>query len=500
MEATPTNTSTMPMPAMTQREIRKALLQNGHLPIPVQGKRPLLLNWQNVSPNEEMIDGWGEQGDNTGVLCKRTAALDIDFDDAAAVQIILDLFRNGFPGRVLERTGRAPKCAVPLHAPEPFKKTMRKFSAPDGRVHKIEVLGDGQQFVVAGTHPDTGTPYTWRDRDLSSTSLMELPVVREDDIHAFLELCAEELKATLGWLDVTGVPLGSPTSVGTDPDNVVQFAPIAERIEKMQYGGEFPINDTLLAYTGDQLREGVPCEDIIEDCVARTQKAYAEIPGDPQDRPIWDWTKMRHQIEAMVYGYIEKNHKDEPRIIETLPGGLLEKWRKIENLGGSPTFRKRRHWGVEDTGPADPLQTMDAPPTATVAEKIRRHSPANVLVPFRAFDIASLPRRRWLLDQHYMRGVVPSRQEWVVAVNRLIVLLKLSCWPQQSHCYASHPASVAAFGTMWRRQYGRTTPPRSCYLPALQFRHGRIRKLALPYHTTRVRITCGGGVHGREDR
>ena len=174
------------MPAMTQREIRQALLRNGHLPIPVQGKRPLLLNWQNLSPNEEMIDGWGEQGDNTGVLCKRTAALDIDFDDAAAVQIILDLFRKGFPGRVLERTGRAPKCAVPLYAPEPFKKTMRKFSAPDGRVHKIEVLGDGQQFVVAGTHPDTGTPYAWRDRDLASTSLMELPVVREGDIYAFL--------------------------------------------------------------------------------------------------------------------------------------------------------------------------------------------------------------------------------------------------------------------------------------------------------------------------
>jgi Bifunctional DNA primase/polymerase, N-terminal len=89
----------MPMPAMTQREIRKALLQNGHLPIPVQGKRPLLLNWQNLSPNEEMIDAWGEQGDNTGVLCKRTAALDIDFDDAAAVQIILDLFRKGFQQR-----------------------------------------------------------------------------------------------------------------------------------------------------------------------------------------------------------------------------------------------------------------------------------------------------------------------------------------------------------------------------------------------------------------
>jgi Bifunctional DNA primase/polymerase, N-terminal len=69
---------------MHQREIRLALLRNGHLPIPVQGKRPLLQNWQNLDPDEEMIARWGDQGDNTGVLCRRTAALDIDFDDAAA--------------------------------------------------------------------------------------------------------------------------------------------------------------------------------------------------------------------------------------------------------------------------------------------------------------------------------------------------------------------------------------------------------------------------------
>jgi hypothetical protein len=50
----------------------------------------------------------------------------------------------------------------------------------------------------------------------------------------------------------------------------------------------------------------------------------------------------------MVFGYIEKNYKEEPRLIETLPAGMLEKWRRIEKLGGSPAFRKRRHWGVED--------------------------------------------------------------------------------------------------------------------------------------------------------
>src|SRR6185437_11603216 len=116
--------------------------------------------------------------------------------------------------------------------------------------------------------------YTWRDRDLASTSLMELPVVRETDIHAFLDLCADELKARLGWLDVTGVAPESLMSGGTEPGNVVQFTPIAERIEKMRYGGEFPINDTLLAYSGDQLREGIPCEDVIKDCLTRARKVY----------------------------------------------------------------------------------------------------------------------------------------------------------------------------------------------------------------------------------
>jgi AAA domain/Bifunctional DNA primase/polymerase, N-terminal len=386
---------------MHQRQIRLALLRNGHLPIPVQGKRPLLQNWQNLEPDEEMIARWGDQGDNTGVLCKRTAALDVDFDDTAAVQIVLGVVRDRIHGLILERTGRAPKCAIPMYVPEPFKKVIRKFTAPDGRVHKIEFLCDGQQFVVAGTHPDTGSLYTWRDRDLMGTSLMELPVVRENDIEGLLQHCAEELNVKLGWIDISNV---APESSGVDPNNVVQFAPIAERIEKMQYGGEYPINDTLLAYSGEQLRNGVTCESVIKDCLARAQRAYDDIPGDPQERPIWDWTKMHQQIEAMVYGYVAKYHKDEPRIIETLPDWMLKKWREIEVRGGTPILQKRRFWGVEDSGPAEPIPDMEPPPAAP--EKPKRHKPANVLVPFKAFDVGSLPRRRWLLDQHFMRGVV----------------------------------------------------------------------------------------------
>ena len=39
---------------------------------------------------------------------------------------------------------------------------------------------------------------------------------------------------------------------------------------------------------------------------------------------------------------------------------MLKKWRAIEDVGGSPHFQKRRVWGVEDEGPAEPLPEMEA--------------------------------------------------------------------------------------------------------------------------------------------
>jgi hypothetical protein len=246
-----------------------------------------------------------------------------------------------------------------MQVPTPLKKAIRKLTAPDGKVHKIEFLCDGQQFVVSGTHPDTGQAYRWKDFDLTKIDVTHLPIATEAKVNAFLDRCVEELKAKMGWLDVS-----NGGSTGLAPNNVVQFTPpIAERVGKMQYGGEFPINDTLLAYSGDQLRNGVPCEDVIKDCLARAQRAHDDIPGDPQERPIWDWNKMRQQIEAMVYGYVKKYHREQPRIIEMLPNSMLEKWRAIEVAGGTPCFQKRRYWGVEDEGPAEPLPEMEPPPS-----------------------------------------------------------------------------------------------------------------------------------------
>jgi hypothetical protein len=380
-------------------EARLAMLANGYEPIPLNGKAPTLNSWQRITINEEVVRGWAGMGPNTGMRTANTPVLDSDILDPEGARIVGNTIRPLLDGKgkILERVGEYPKFAVPMRTDKLFRKIIRKVRDKDGKIHKIEVLGDGQQIAVAGIHPDTKEHFRWRGGfSPANTPRDELPTIDEDEICAVLDLCVDELKTQLGWSDAT------PTADTHNTEAI--YVRISERLEKMQYGGEFPINDTLLAYSGDQLRSGLACEDVITDCLARAQKAYDEILGDPQKRPIWDWTKMRHQIEAMVYGYIAKYHNDEPRIIETLPDLMLKKWREIESRGGLPALRKRRFWGVEDTGPAEPLPEMGSPPTAP--EKLKRHRPANVLVPFKAFDVASLPRRRWLLDQHYMRGVV----------------------------------------------------------------------------------------------
>ena len=53
----------------------------------------------------------------------------------------------------------ARSCFAPT---TPFTKILANVTAPNGgAAEKIEFLGDGQQIVVAGIHPDTKAPYRW---------------------------------------------------------------------------------------------------------------------------------------------------------------------------------------------------------------------------------------------------------------------------------------------------------------------------------------------------
>jgi hypothetical protein len=86
---------------------------------------------------------------------------------------------------------------------------------------------------------------------------------------------------------------------------------------------------------------------------------WEKIPDEHPDKAGWNWNTQRDQIADACYGFIKKECDNQPRVVETLPDWMLTKWREIEARGGTPFIRKRRFWGVEDKGPADPI--LDAP-------------------------------------------------------------------------------------------------------------------------------------------
>ena len=91
--------------------------------------------------------------------------IDIDIYNPEAAKAAEALVRERFErsGKVLVRVGNAPKCAIPFRTDKPFKKITANLIAPEGdpttpyrmRGQKIELLGDGQQVVAFGIHPDT---------------------------------------------------------------------------------------------------------------------------------------------------------------------------------------------------------------------------------------------------------------------------------------------------------------------------------------------------------
>ncbi len=178
---------------MTPTEDRLALRRNGYHPLPVEGKRPPLKGWEEkFNTNDEEIRFWSKTwcwAHNTGANAKFTPGLDIDILDLAAAEAVEALAREHFEerGNILVRIGLPPKRLIPLRTDEPFKKLRCEFISPNGDEHKIEVLGDGQQWVAYGIHPDTGKPYGWHGGELATTKREALPYVRLADMQKFLD-------------------------------------------------------------------------------------------------------------------------------------------------------------------------------------------------------------------------------------------------------------------------------------------------------------------------
>jgi hypothetical protein len=197
---------------MTQNitALRLRMRANGFSPLPLMGKVPAMEKWtEKLDCTEAEIRLWPKLwhfAHNTGVLAKFTPGLDIDILIEAAAKAVEDLAREFFEesGDIHIRFGLPPKRLIPLRTDEPFTKLRREFIpanglAPGEKPPAIEVLGDGQQYVVAGIHPDTHKPYGWFGGEITTIRREDLPYVRREDMIRFLDAATKLLVEDFGF-------------------------------------------------------------------------------------------------------------------------------------------------------------------------------------------------------------------------------------------------------------------------------------------------------------
>lgn len=183
---------------------RKRLLHAGYLPTPTIGKSAVVKGWADIVADDAMIDSWfGLFPDalNTGIITRNTPAVDIDVYDPDIADEIEDLLWDMIGARGMVRFGQPPKRAALFRTGVPFGKMATPvFTSPTQQRHRVEVLCDGQQIVVLGTHPGTNKPYSWHGGVPGDVTLADLPELTKAMAEQFITKAAALMREH-GWIE-----------------------------------------------------------------------------------------------------------------------------------------------------------------------------------------------------------------------------------------------------------------------------------------------------------
>ncbi len=143
------------------------LLSEGWPVIPVKGKQPAIKDWRKGVSASQL--GGFQPGLGVGLLAAKFPAADIDVRDEQCADAIEKCLLMEL-GMAPVRYGSKPKRLLMYRADKPFSKIKVFLSGPNGdkdslgKDFAIEFLGDGQQYVIHGQHPD-GFEYSWPNAD-----------------------------------------------------------------------------------------------------------------------------------------------------------------------------------------------------------------------------------------------------------------------------------------------------------------------------------------------
>jgi hypothetical protein len=115
----------------------------------------------NRPHDQKYLQSVAGAGANLGIRTKYLPIFDVDcpnqkISDAVLAAIATEL---GVPTSALSVRCRGDSAKVAVlralaEGAEPFAKMSVAATSPDGETQKLEILGDGQQGVIAGVHPD----------------------------------------------------------------------------------------------------------------------------------------------------------------------------------------------------------------------------------------------------------------------------------------------------------------------------------------------------------
>lgn len=198
-----------------------ALLRLGFKPIPVNGKRPVPKKWEAAPMHQDQIGFWAEEFPrlNTGLRTEDLVAVDIDIYHHEVADAVEAAFVARF-GPGLKRLGQAPKRLLLYGAKAPgLKITSPLFQTVDGMEHKVEILGDGQQFVAYGIHPDSLRPYEWVGDGPLDVERWQLHVLDRDEVAKWILDDLYSILLPKGFLPKLSGSTTTPSGAPLDPDD-----------------------------------------------------------------------------------------------------------------------------------------------------------------------------------------------------------------------------------------------------------------------------------------
>ncbi len=161
-------------------------------------------------------------------LCLQTAelpALDVDVEAPEVAAALDRLIRDRVGRGVLVRTrGSSPRRAFLFRVSGSVWKKRVVFRLPgDDREHAVDLLGIGQQLVIAGRHPG-GESYGLEAPGLAGRTLADIPCLTPDDLEALWEEIHAAITGAGGRIEGRGASAPRPRDRQLTPAQTVMAA------------------------------------------------------------------------------------------------------------------------------------------------------------------------------------------------------------------------------------------------------------------------------------